>query len=107
MKNFKLKENEIKELTTIKGGCIASDRITVDGQKVGYMYRENPTSETDSGWRFFSGDETDEYTNNPDNFSMFQLNTICNYDIDIIQYLESEIGSEFYRDNNGNFIKKS
>lgn len=27
----KLKENEIKELTTVKGGCIASDRITVDG----------------------------------------------------------------------------
>ena len=33
MKTFKLKENEIKELTTIKGGCIASDKITVEGQK--------------------------------------------------------------------------
>lgn len=31
MKEFKLNENEIKELTTVKGGCIASDRITVDG----------------------------------------------------------------------------
>lgn len=31
MKEFKLKENEIKELTTVKGGCIASVRITVDG----------------------------------------------------------------------------
>lgn len=49
MKEFKLKENEIKELTTVKGGCIASDRITVDGQKVGYMYRENPTNDADSG----------------------------------------------------------
>lgn len=57
MKEFKLKENEIKELTTVKGGCIASDRITVGGQKVGYMYRENLTNEADSGWRFFSGDE--------------------------------------------------
>ena len=65
MKEFKLKENEIKELTTVKGGCIASDRITVDGQKVGYMYRENPTTEADSGWRFFSGDENDEYATTP------------------------------------------
>ena len=30
MKEFKLKENEIKKLTNVKGGCIASDRITVD-----------------------------------------------------------------------------
>lgn len=99
MKKYKLKENEIRELTTVKGGCIASDRITVDGQKVGYMYRENPTNGTDSGWRFFSGDESDEYTNNPDNLSMFQLNTICNYDAYIIPFLEKEIGASFVRKN--------
>ena len=101
MKEFKLKENEIKELTTVKGGCIASDRITVDGQKVGYMYRE-----TDSGWRFFSGDENDEYTNNPDNFNMLQLNTICNYDADIIPYLEKAVGTKLARDVNGTFIEE-
>ncbi len=106
MKEFKLKENEIKELTTVKGGCIASDRITVDGHKVGYMYREKPTNETDSGWRFFSGDEADEYTNNPDNFSMFQLNTICNYDTDIIPYLEKAVGTKLARDVNGTFIEE-
>ncbi len=106
MKEFKLKENEIKELTTVKGGCIASDRITVDGQKVGYMYRENPTNDADSGWSFFSGDENDEYTNNPDNFSILQLNTICNYDADIIPYLEKAVGSKLARDVNGTFIEE-
>lgn len=95
MKEFKLKENEIKKLTTVKGGCIASDRITIDGLKVGYMYREKPTNESDSGWRFFAGDENEEYTNNPDNFSIFELNTICNYDTGIIQYLDFEAGSSF------------
>lgn len=106
MKEFKLKENEIKELTTVKGDCIASDRITVDGQKVGYMYRENLTNEADSGWRFFSSDENDEYTNNPDNFSMLQLNTICNYDADIIPYLEKAVGTKLARDVNGTFIEE-
>ena len=100
MKNFKLKKEEIKQLTELKGGCIASDRITVDGLKVGYMYRETPTNETDSGWRFFSGDETDEYTNDPDNFNVFELNTICNYDESIIPYLNSEIGTSFEKENN-------
>mgnify|MGYP000884604268 FL=1 len=31
MKTFRLSSNEIKILTDMKGGCIASDRITVDG----------------------------------------------------------------------------
>ena len=103
MKEFKLKENEIKKLTNVKGGCIASDRITVDGQKVGYMYRENPTNETDSGWRFFSGDEDEQYTSNSGNFEIYELNTICNYDPDIIPFLENEVGKAFARDENGIF----
>ncbi len=42
-------------------GCIATDRITVDGLPVGYMYREkpeegNPFEGYDSGWRFTAGD---------------------------------------------------
>ena len=99
IKAFKLKEKEIKGLTTIKGGCIASDKITVEGQKISYMYRENPTNESDSGWRFFAGNEDDTYTHDPDNFGIFDLNTLCNYDKTIIPYLESKIGSSFEKTN--------
>ena len=56
-KSFLIKEEDIKQLIELKGSCIASDKITVDGQKVGYMYRENPSNDTDSGWRFFAGNE--------------------------------------------------
>lgn len=44
-------------------GCFATDRILVDGCKVGYMYREEPDSDSsmpDSGWRFNAGDESKE-----------------------------------------------
>lgn len=105
-KNYKIKAENIVKLIEMKGSCIASDKITVDGLKVGYMYRENPTTETDSGWRFFAGDEDENYTNNADNFSMFDLNTICNYDSDIIPYLESVIGSKYARNENGVFVKE-
>lgn len=92
-KIYKISAENIKKIVDIKGGCIASDRITVDGLKIGYMYRENPTNESDSGWRFFAGDESEEYTDNADNFEIYDLNTICNYDDSIIPYLNSEIGS--------------
>ena len=102
--DFKLKEEDIEKLTDIVGGCIASNKITIDGLEVGYMYREEPTNASDSGWRFFAGDENEEYTNNADNFKMYNLNTICNYDKSIIPYLNSEIGSAFEK-KNGNFNK--
>ena len=92
MKDFKLSKNEIKPIINKKGSCIASDKITVDGQKIGYMYRENFSNESDSGWRFFTGNEDEIYLNNSDNFSIFDLNTICNYDESIIPYLDMQIG---------------
>jgi hypothetical protein len=97
MKKYKLDSNDIKKLIEVNGGCIATDKITVDGMKVGYMYRENPTNENDSGWRFFAGDEDETYTNNPDNYSIFDLNTICNYDSSIIPYLSKPIGIKLER----------
>lgn len=100
MKNYKLKKEDIKKIIEIKSGCIATDRITVDGMKVGYMYRERSINESDSGWRFFAGDEDEMYTSNPDNFSIFDLNTICNYDEDIIPYLNKSVGLKFERSGN-------
>lgn len=79
------------------GGCFASDRITVDGALVGYMYREQPDKNGDSGWRFFAGDESQEYADTPDNFAIYEVNTICNYDPSIIPFLDASIGSAFGR----------
>ena len=88
-------------------GCLATDRVTVDGCKVEYMYRERPDpNRPDSGWRFFSGDESDEYVNNPDNSGVYHLNTICNYDPDIIPLLRSNCGTAYGRDKNGVFRKE-
>ncbi|MDE6470407.1 MAG: DUF2185 domain-containing protein, partial [Eubacterium sp.] len=63
---------EIKELIQWSGpngnGCIVSDKITKEGYKVGYMYRENPDDEVpDSGWRFLAGNEDDAYMNDAGN----------------------------------------
>jgi hypothetical protein len=79
------------------GSCIASDRITVDGAQIGYLYRETPEHSTDSGWHFFAGDESDEYTNNPNNFGVYNVNTIANYDPLITSCLEAPSGTAFLR----------
>lgn len=85
-------------------GCIVSDKITKEGFKVGYMYRDEPNPDyPDSGWRFYAGDEDDDYMADSSNCHVFAINTVCNYDNDIIPYLHSPVGTAFIRVANGKF----
>lgn len=59
-KQFALSASQIKPLATGRGGCIATDMITVHGRPVGYMVREPTTRPNDSGWCFMAGDESPE-----------------------------------------------
>ena len=107
-KRFKLDASDFKRLIPDIGYCLATDMITVDGDKVGYMYRETPDEESDSGWRLFSGQESDEYVNNQDNIGLYAVNTIANYDPEIIPYLLSTVNTAFSRDpETGNSLKRT
>lgn len=100
VKHFKIKESDTKQiLLGWKGadGCYATDKIVVDGKKIGFMYREEPVNEYDSGWRFTAGEESTGYLNNPENGGVYRLNFICNYDTAITEFLYSPIGSSFTR----------
>ncbi len=88
-KKFKIPGEQIKRLLPPMGSCMATDRITVEGASVGYMYREAPSQDGDSGWCFFSGDESQDYLAKPDNIAIFDANTIANYDEKIIPYLNT------------------
>jgi hypothetical protein len=61
------------------------------------MYRQTPATTQDSGWRFMSGFESDEYMSDPTNQGIFNVNTIANYDPEIIPLLDSPVGSAFER----------
>jgi len=104
-KKFKLDKTRIRQLIPNIGACFATDRITVEGCKVGFMYREKPDDDVDSGWRFMAGDESQEYMDEAGNHGIYSVNTICNYDPDIIPLVDSPIGSSFIRDpETGQFV---
>ena len=105
-RDYHVKAEDVKSLLPDwKGadGCIATNRITVEGRKVGYCYREEPDGGWDSGWRFTAGDESDEYMDDPNNAGIYKLNTICNDDPDIIPLLNTPAPCAFERDENGVF----
>jgi hypothetical protein len=96
-KKFKVTREEIQPLAEGHGGCIASDMITVEGYPVRFMYREKYDSRRpeDSGWRFLSGFEDDDYMNDANNHSIYDVNTIANYDPCIIPFLDFPPGIAF------------
>ncbi|WP_431236175.1 immunity protein Imm33 domain-containing protein (plasmid) [Mycolicibacterium psychrotolerans] len=72
-----------------------SDRVCVDGHRVGYMYRD------DWGWNFFSGDEDRRYLDDAANLSLLTLNEAANFDRAILPYLNEPPGTAWIRERGG------
>lgn len=98
-KPYRLSADQIQPLAQGYGACFATDEITVKGRKVGFAYREEPDNDIDSGWRFLAGDEDDAYMDDAANHGIFDVNTIANYDPDIVSLLDAPVGSHFFRED--------
>ena len=96
-KKFKLRSDQIQQLIVPMGGCLATDKITVDGELVDYMIREEPNESIHSGWQFFSGTEDQNYVDDPNNMMIYEVNTIANLDKAIIPYLNLPVGTQLER----------
>lgn len=102
-KTFMLAKEQIKPIVEGYGSCFATDMITVEGYPVRFMYREEPDNEIDSGWRFMSGFENEEYMDDPDKHAVYDVNTIANYDPSIVPLLDSPVGSAFEKTESERF----
>ncbi len=65
------------------------------------MYRTSSRNKLDSGWAFLAGDESEEYMNNAVNHAIYDVNTIANYDPEIIPLLDAPAGTAFIRTPSG------
>lgn len=95
----------INDLAGEYGSCFATEMLVAQGEKVACMYRDDPRSETDSGWLFMSGHESQEYLENPANLRAYEVSTIVDCDPDIVAYLDAPYGSGFERNDEGQFVE--
>jgi len=68
------------------------------------MYRDEPDNDIDSGWRFLSGMESQDYLDDPRNLEIYEINTIANYDQSIVALLAAPIRSAFVRNESGDLV---
>lgn len=79
------------------GLCLVSKHITKDNFRVGYLYREEPEDEADSGWRIFSAEESDDYLENARNFEVLDVRHVAKLDPTIVPLLDAAPGAVFDR----------
>ncbi len=88
------------------GSAFATKRVAHERRKVCFMYREDPAREDDSGWKFFCGDEPQEYVDDPENVGIYSVSTIAEIDPDIIPLLDTAPPCAFERSSqDGPFVE--
>lgn len=75
--------------------CFTTARVLYDGERIGYLYREEPGDDKDSGWRIMAGDEDEDYMNDDDKVFYVSLGAVLNDDDSILPLLDAPIGSVF------------
>ncbi|SNR14173.1 DUF2185 domain-containing protein [Tenacibaculum jejuense] len=94
----KKKEENFDDFPSI-GGLMVSKMVSEEEKKPLFMYREKRTRPEDSGWRIFSGYESQDYTNTPNNVGIYNPSTILKIDSSIKELLLKGVGSVFEREN--------
>lgn len=94
----KKQENNFENFPAI-GGLMVSKMVSEEKLKPLFMYREKRTRPEDSGWRIFSGYESPEYSDNPENIGIYNPSTILKIDASIQDLLLKGIGSVYERED--------
>jgi hypothetical protein len=89
-------ENNFENFPAI-GGLMVSKMIVDQNIKPRFLYREKRTRSEDSGWRIFTGFESEEYTDDPNNIGIYNPSTILKIDPSLENILLKGIGSVYER----------
>jgi hypothetical protein len=81
------------------GYVFASKELFKENGQVGLFYHEFPDNPYDSGWRFFTGNETQEYCDNPQNIGIYNIESILKISPEIEEFLDEKGFIRFERQN--------
>ena len=92
---YEPQEREWTEMFDLRQECLIT-KAALEEERIGYMYRqESETDFIDCGWRFMTGDETEEYVNEPGNIIMCRYSAVCNIEPSVRAYFYADIGKQY------------
>lgn len=85
---------ESNNIASMPNGCIASNNLLSEKGELKWCFRESPVNKMDSGWRFLSDIDTDEYLVDANNSSVCTLNTVIQIEPAILSIINLPIGTD-------------
>lgn len=78
--------------------ALVSEMCFVQGECVRFLYRQVADRKEDSGWRMFTGHETEEYNDDPKNARIVEVGYMLDRDPSLLQPLKEGVGAVFERE---------
>lgn len=94
-----IKKEDSSWLDIAEKKALVSKMCMEDNGIIRWLYREEADREEDSGWRMFSGEENEEYTDNPDNIRIVSVGYLLDKDPTLLEIIKDEISSAYERPN--------
>lgn len=79
--------------------ALVSKQVMEDNKPICWAFREIPEAKNDSGWRFFSGEETEEFFETEEDIMEVELNSILDKISSLMDFLKEQPGIELERDD--------
>lgn len=77
--------------------ALVSEMCFAKDEYVRFLYREGADQKEDSGWRMFTGHETQDYSDDPKNVRIVQVGFMLERDSSLLQPLKGGVGAVFER----------
>lgn len=98
---YQPKEREWAALFDTSQKCLITKKA-LEEERIGYMYRQAPEEDfSDCGWRFLTGDETEDYVKEPDHILIRTFSEICNIAPSVRAYFYAGYGMQYVRTKEG------
>ncbi len=79
--------------------AVVSIEVAEQGLPTGWLYRDQPDRDGDSGWRVFSGAEPDDFADSADHFVEISLSDLLGLDPGLQTVLDAPVGSCYERED--------
>ena len=80
--------------TDNSGGCVASKNLLNKYGHLKWCFREKPINDIDTGWRFLSNIDTEEYINDSENLVICSINSIVQLEPAILSIMHLPVGTD-------------
>lgn len=88
-----IKRGDARWIDSANLKALVSEMCFAAGECVRFLYREAADRKKDSGWRMFTGHETQEYNDDPKNVRVVQVGYMLDRDPSLLQPLKEGIGA--------------